>query len=137
MIMMQKSGAIALFVQDLDACTAFYRDTLQLPYRGSEPGVNAVFLLREGLSLVLLSPTGAADVLGTAARAVPSAGGPRGYQAASVADVDATYQELKGKGVAFVQPPTDKPWGLRLAHFADPEGNLWEITQPIASNPEE
>ena len=64
-----------------------------------------------------------------------SAGGPRGYLAASVADVDAAYEDLTAKGVTFVQPPTDKPWGLRLAHFADPEGNLWEITQPSAANP--
>lgn len=129
---MSKTNAIVLFVQDLEGCTAFYRDTLQLAYQGSEPDTNAVFLLQEGLSLILLSPSGAADVLGTAAQVIPSAGGPRGYLATSVANVDAAYEELKAKGVTCVQPPTDKPWGLRIAHFSDPEGNLWEITQPIA-----
>jgi catechol 2,3-dioxygenase-like lactoylglutathione lyase family enzyme len=124
--------AIVLFVHDLEECTAFYRDTLQLPYQGSEPDTNAVFLLQEGLSLILLSPSGAADVLGTAAQAIPSAGGPRGYLVTSVANVDATYEDLTAKGITFVQPPTNKPWGLRLAHFTDPEGNLWEITQPLA-----
>jgi hypothetical protein len=29
--MIHKIAAIVLFVQDLDSCTAFYRDTLQLP----------------------------------------------------------------------------------------------------------
>jgi len=130
--MIQKIGAIVLFVQDLDGCTTFYRDTLQLPYKGGEANV-AVFLPQEGIQLILLSPSGAADVLGIAAQALPSVAGPRGYLAVSVADVDATYADLAAKGVPFVQPPTDKPWGLRMAHFTDPEGNLWEITQPIAS----
>jgi catechol 2,3-dioxygenase-like lactoylglutathione lyase family enzyme len=135
--MMQKVDAVALFVQDLDACTAFYRDTFHLPYLGSEPDTLTVFRLQEGLSLVLLSPSGAADVLGTAAQAAPSAGAPRGYLAMSVPDVDVAYEDLKARGVTFVQPPTNKPWGLRLAHFTDPEGNLWEITQPIAAEPRE
>jgi uncharacterized glyoxalase superfamily protein PhnB len=63
-------------------------------------------------------------------------GGPRGLLAAVVADVDAAYEELKAKGVTFVRPPTDQSWGLRTAHFADPEGNLWEINQSIEAKPE-
>lgn len=133
---MQKAGAIALFVHDLDGCTAFYRDAIALPYKGSDPG-RAAFELQGGLLLVLLSPQGATEVLGTDVTALTLEGGPRGYIAMRVADVDGAYEELEAKGVTFVQPPTDKPWGLRMAHFADPEGNLWEITQPIAENPAE
>ena len=33
----------------------------------------------------------------------------------------------------MLKPPTTQPWGLRTAYFADPEGNLWEINQPVAS----
>ena len=51
-------------------------------------------------------------------------------------DVDAAYEELSTKGVTFVRPPTDQPWGLRTAHFADPEGNLWEINQSIEAKKE-
>jgi uncharacterized glyoxalase superfamily protein PhnB len=58
-------------------------------------------------------------------------GGPRGLLAVEVADVDAAYEDLTARGVTFVQPPTDKPWGRRMAHFADPEGTLWEIYQDI------
>jgi uncharacterized glyoxalase superfamily protein PhnB len=54
-----------------------------------------------------------------------------------VEDVDGTYAELTAKGVTFVQLPTDKPWGLRMAYFADPEGNLWEITQEMDATPAE
>ena len=57
--------------------------------------------------------------------------------AAGVEDVDAAYEALKAKGVTFLRPPTNQPWGLRTAYFADPEGNLWEINQPIGSKSEE
>ena len=134
--MFHKAQSIALFVHDLDRCNAFYRDTIALPYKGSEPGL-AAFDLPGGVMLVLLSPQGAAEVVGTDVTALKFEGGPHGYVALSVADVESTYAELKAKGVTFVQPPTDKPWGLRIAHFSDPEGNLWEITQEIDATPAE
>jgi catechol 2,3-dioxygenase-like lactoylglutathione lyase family enzyme len=37
----------------------------------------------------------------------------------------------KAKGVTFLKNPTDQPWGMRTAHFADPEGNIWEINHSI------
>ena len=132
--MINKVASIALFVHDLDACTAFYRDTLALHFKGSDPGL-AAFDLQEGLMLVLLSQPGAAEVLGTDVGALKLGGEPRGYVAVSVADVHETYAVLKARGVTFVQPPTDKPWGLRMAHFTDPEGNLWEINQSIGPEP--
>jgi lactoylglutathione lyase len=128
--MIKKAETIALFVHDLDRCATFYRDTIALPLKGRDPGL-AAFDLPGGLMLVLLSPQGAAEVLGTDASALKLEGEPRGYIAVSVVDVDSTYAELKAKGVMFVQLPTDKPWGLRMAHFTDPEGNLWEIFQDI------
>jgi|SRR5437879_10626387 len=39
-----------------------------------------------------------------------------------VRDVDATYRELVGRGVAVTQPPTDQPWGLREMYLSDPDG---------------
>ena len=129
--MIHKVEAIVLFVNDLAACTAFYRDTFTLPYKGSD-AQSATFGLQEGLYLILLSPEGAAGLLATEATALKYGGGSRGLLAVSVEDVDSAYEDLKGKGVPFVRLPTDQPWGLRTAHFTDPEGNLWEINQPIA-----
>ena len=134
--MIHKVEAIVLFVQDLAGCTAFYRDTFTLPYKGSDAEA-ATFLLQDGLFLILLSPEGSADLLGTDVNGLKIEGRPRGLLAASVADVDGAYEELKAKGVTFVRPPTDQPWGLRMAFFTDPEGNLWEINQPIAAKPAE
>jgi uncharacterized glyoxalase superfamily protein PhnB len=127
-------GAILLFVHDLDGCTAYYRDTLQLPYLGSEDNL-AAFKLEDGKMVVLLSRAGAEEILREGVRALSSAGGPRGLVSLSVADVDATYMELNARGVTFVLPPTDQPWGIRMAHFVDPEGNIWEINREIEGQP--
>jgi catechol 2,3-dioxygenase-like lactoylglutathione lyase family enzyme len=133
--MIHKIEAMVVFAQDLARCTEFYRDTFKLQYQGSDAHSSS-FLLEEGLYLILLSPEGAADLLGTQANELKIEGGARGLLAAGVADVNAAYEELKVKGVTFVRPPTDQRWGLRTAHFADPEGNLWEINQSIEAKPE-
>jgi catechol 2,3-dioxygenase-like lactoylglutathione lyase family enzyme len=45
-----------------------------------------------------------------------------------VDNVDEAVEALKAKGVQFVSLPTDRPaWGMRTAHFRDPDGNLLEI----------
>ena len=133
--MIHKIEATVLFVRDLTGCTAFYRDTFKLQYQGSDAN-SANFLLEEGLYLILLSPEGAADLLGMQVHELKIEGGPRGLLAASVADVDVAYEELKANGVTFVRPPTDQSWGLRTAHFTDPEGNLWEINQSMEAKKE-
>src|SRR5579884_1294766 len=48
--MIDKIEAIVLFVQDLAACTAFYRDTFKLNYQGTVQ-VSPIFRLKEGFSL--------------------------------------------------------------------------------------
>jgi lactoylglutathione lyase len=127
--------ATVVFVQDMARCTAFYRDTLKLPYAGSDAN-SSNFLLQERY-LILLSVSGAADLLGSDPNELKIDGAPRVVLAASVEDVNAEYEALKANGVTFLRPPTDQPWGLRTAHFADPEGNIWEINQPIESKTEE
>lgn len=48
-----------------------------------------------------------------------------------VSDCKATYEELKARGVEFVQPPVEYPWGVSTT-FADPDGNLFSVNQPPA-----
>jgi predicted enzyme related to lactoylglutathione lyase len=43
-----------------------------------------------------------------------------------VADFEASYQRLVVKGVHFVSPPRDEPYG-RVAVFQDLEGNRWDL----------
>ena len=42
----------------------------------------------------------------------------------SVPDIESTYQSLTAKGVEFLAPPEQQPWGGVLAHFKDPEQNI-------------
>jgi lactoylglutathione lyase len=129
--MLRRIIATVLLVRDLVACTAFYRDTLGFELKESDPD-SASFVLGDQY-LLLLGLSAAGRLLG---EGVKFGGGPQVLLAAGVEDVDATYEALRAKGVTFLRPPTDQSWGLRTAHFADPEGNFWEINQPVVSKPE-
>jgi len=120
--------ATVLFVRDLASCTAFYRDTLGFEVKHTDD--NSAWFGDQ--QVLLLERSAAADLVGedTLSR---GEGAPRVLICAEVDDVDATHAALQAKGVAFVQPPTSRPWGVRTAHFADPEGNLWEIAHDVAA----
>jgi len=46
------------------------------------------------------------------------------------ADCKATYAELVAKGVEFVSPPTERPYGIE-AMLKDDSGNVFSMTQPF------
>src|SRR6266487_3119808 len=46
-------------------------------------------------------------------------------------DVNATYQELSGRGVEFTAPPKREPWGM-WAQFKDPDGNEFGLYEEPA-----
>jgi catechol 2,3-dioxygenase-like lactoylglutathione lyase family enzyme len=53
-----------------------------------------------------------------------------------VEDVEAWWSHVQGQGLAAkygvkVEPPTDRPWGLRDFVVVDPTGVLWRIGQNI------
>ena len=123
--------ATVLFVQDLARCLTFYRDTLGLQVQESDS--DSVSFQMENVYFLLLEVSAAARLIGEEANALKIEGKPRMLLAAGVEDVDSAYEALKAKGVTFLRPPTDQSWGLRTAHFADPEGNIWEINQSVAS----
>ena len=39
------------------------------------------------------------------------------------------HEAYRARGVRFVREPVDQPYG-RVAVFADPYGNLWDLVQP-------
>ena len=132
--MFHRVMATVVFVRDLARCMTFYRDTLGLEVQESDP--DSVSFQMENVYFLLLEVSAAARLISEEALDLKIEGGPRMLLAAGVEDVDAAYEALSAKGVTFLRPPTDQPWGLRTAHFADPEGNLWEINQSIGSKPE-
>jgi catechol 2,3-dioxygenase-like lactoylglutathione lyase family enzyme len=131
--MIRKVVAVELFVRDLETCAAFYRDALGLDVQMSD-AESFVFKIGD-VYFFVMTTAGAADLISEGKVEVTLAGGPRGLLAVEVEDVDAAYETLKAKGVTFLRPPTDQPWGLRTAHFVDPEGNPWEIHHDVEAKP--
>ena len=49
-----------------------------------------------------------------------------------VADADAACDELNARGVELLNGPQDRPWGVRTAAFADPDGHVWEVASNLS-----
>jgi lactoylglutathione lyase len=131
-IKLKKIDVVVLFVADLDRAKTFYGDTLGMGLK-FEDDVSAGFDF-DTTMLLLLSIAGAKDLLSDEAVAAHPSAGAHSQLVAFVEDVDAIHRDLSAQGVEFVRAPIDREWGLRTAHFKDPDGNIWEIAQPLANN---
>ena len=47
-------------------------------------------------------------------------------------DADAAATQLVTAGAVLVSPPTDMPWGERVADLTDPDGNLLHVAHQLA-----
>lgn len=54
----------------------------------------------------------------------------------NVDDCRATYEDLKAKGVEFVQPPEERPYGVE-ALMRDNSGNWMVLVEPREYTPED
>jgi lactoylglutathione lyase len=117
-------AAITLFVEDLAAAKSFYRDTFGLPVHFEDDN-SAVFKFSE--TLINLLETGEAPSLVAPAPVAAPDTGVRFQFTLAVDDVDAMAEQLKRRGVALLNGPLDRPWGIRTASFRDPGGHIWEI----------
>jgi predicted enzyme related to lactoylglutathione lyase len=103
-------------VTDMKRAIGFYRDVLGLKTK-NEWSNYVVF-----------------DLAGTTTLAV-MLGGKKGRKEGApniylaVENVDAEYEKLKAKGVDFLEPPKKQYWGGYAALFADPDENLFYLTQ--------
>jgi hypothetical protein len=52
----------------------------------------------------------------------------RGRCSLTTDDCHGAYEELKGRGVEFTEPPEDRPYGIGSG-FRDPSGNSIRVTQ--------
>jgi lactoylglutathione lyase len=128
-MMIRKIDATVLFVQDLDTCAQFYRDTLGLQVTMTD--ADSVAFKLEGQDFLLLKIPAAVEMITEAAVLPHRAAGHRMLLCVGVEDVDVTHKALTERGVAFIKPPVDQAWGRRTTYFADPEGNLWELWQHL------
>lgn len=120
-------SAITLFTDDLTVSRAFY----VLVFGRSpvyEDDASAVFDF--GSTLINLL-----DVRHAATLIEPSVPGKRSERSRvqltmTVVDVDAVCVALAGHGIALLNGPVDRAWGVRTACFEDPSGHKWELAQP-------
>jgi uncharacterized glyoxalase superfamily protein PhnB len=127
-----------LWVDDQDEALAFYTQKL-----GMEVRIDATMPDMGNFRWLTVGPVGQPDVA-IALMAIPgppimdseTAEQVRGLVAKGFAgtvflttdDCRATYEELKGRGVEFVEAPDERPYGIDSG-FRDPSGNSIRVTQ--------
>ncbi|MQA16905.1 MAG: VOC family protein [Pseudonocardiaceae bacterium] len=121
---MDRLDYLILYVSDLDASVAFYRDVVGLAHRFTDAGY-AEFASGE-TRFALYERRRAAWL--TADTVAPGAAGEVVFV---VADADAEARRLDDLGVPVLAGPADRPWGHRVVHVADPDGFVIEFAQPI------
>ena len=125
----QKFGAITLFVSDPQASKDFYARVFDAsPIFEADDAVT----LKIGDVLVnLLAESSAPELIEPAPVGARDAGA-RSQFTVWVDDADAAFNELKSRGIEFLNGPIDRPWGVRTAAFGDPDGHMWELAQQVA-----
>jgi catechol 2,3-dioxygenase-like lactoylglutathione lyase family enzyme len=126
---------VCLNVSDLDEAKEFYVEVLgfEVGMDQEMDGFRWLTVHASGhpeLPMMLVVPEPPA-VDGTTAEQMRSlmARGYLGLGAMSTDDCRATYEELRAKGVEFIEEPEERFYGVDAA-FRDPFGNHWRLTQP-------
>ncbi len=113
---MRSLGEVALFTDDVEAASTFYRGLIGAAPVADWPG-GAIFAVGDG-KLLVHERAGA-----------PDDGPPNeDHFAIVVDDLDETCAELVSNGLGLLVEPRDYPWG-RSAYVRDPDGRLVELAQ--------
>ncbi|CAN5170563.1 VOC family protein [soil metagenome] len=121
-------GAITLFVEDPQRSKSFYQDVFDVSAIYEDDDA-AAFRFENTIVNLLKLP---------AARELIDPGAVAGREAGSrfqltiwVDDADAVCADLATHGVALLNGPMNREWGLRTASFTDPDGHIWEIAEKL------
>jgi catechol 2,3-dioxygenase-like lactoylglutathione lyase family enzyme len=127
-----------LWVHDQDEALAFYTEKLGMEVRSDVtlPELGDFRWLTVGppgqddFSIVLMAIPGAPVMDEQTAGEVRNlmSKGFAGTVFLTTDDVRADYEELKGRGVEFTEPPEERPYGIDSG-FRDPSGNALRLTQ--------
>jgi lactoylglutathione lyase len=126
-------GAITLFVDDPQRSKAFYADLFNLSVIYEDE--SAATFKFDNMLVNLLESSGAEDLVAPGVVGDREAG-PRFQLTIWVEDADAACADLRAHGVELLNGPMDREWGVRTAAFADPDGHVWEIAQPLPEKAE-
>ncbi|MFK3703375.1 VOC family protein [Klebsiella sp. NPDC088457] len=117
-----KPFAFVLAVPDLQKNVDYFRDALGFTAQWPQ-GADWQLMVRDGVRLMLGHCPDAIS---------PSALGDHSYFAyLNVADVDALHDEWRQNGALILQPPADKPHGMREFLLATPDGHRLMVGQEI------
>jgi predicted enzyme related to lactoylglutathione lyase len=108
---------------DVERLRAFYAGLLGAEVVRRVPEEGDVFYLELGVDGLRLGLAQVGDV-------VPGEPG-RVLLSIDVPDVDALLPRIPDLGGRLTGGPTDMPWGQRVAHVHDPDGNQVNLTQQI------
>jgi catechol 2,3-dioxygenase-like lactoylglutathione lyase family enzyme len=135
--MIQRLSHVTIYTLNQEESLRFYRDKLGFKVHTDvtmEHGFRWLTLTAPGdpdLELVLMEPKESpmmdAETAGQIRELVKK--GALGAGVFNTADCRKTSEELKGKGVEFVQEPTDEFYGVQSI-IKDNSGNVYSLTQP-------
>ena len=110
---------VNVFVRDVEAAVAFYRDVLGLPLEMSSPE-HGYASFRAGEVRLGLAVAGEeqADLIGRHTGV-----------GLAVDDLAAEHERLAATGVVFPMAPTRQPWGGFMAMLSDPDGKIFYLDQ--------
>jgi catechol 2,3-dioxygenase-like lactoylglutathione lyase family enzyme len=127
---------IALVVRDYDEALAFYTGKLHFTL------VEDTYQPEQDKRWVVVSPPNSKGTTLLLARAskpeqepfIGNQAGGRVFLFLNTDDFWRDYNEMTAKGIKFVRPPKEQPYGL-VAVFEDLYGNLWDLLQINANHP--
>jgi predicted enzyme related to lactoylglutathione lyase len=135
---MIKIANAQLWVHDQDEALAFYtqklgmevRSDVTLPEMGNFRWLAVSPRGQEDISIVLMAIPGPPVFDPDTAEQVRTlmARGAANTVFLTTDDCRASYEELKGRGVEFIDEPEERPYGID-AGFRDPSGNHLRLTQ--------
>jgi predicted enzyme related to lactoylglutathione lyase len=127
-----------LWVHDQDEALAFYTEKLgwevrvdaTVPELGNFRWLTVGPASQPDFAVVLMAVPGAPVLDDETAEQIRTLMG-KGFAGTvflTTDDCEASYEELKARGVEFTEEPTDRPYGVD-AGFRDPSGNALRLTQ--------
>jgi len=123
--------AITLFVEDPQRSKAFYEKVFEVSVLFEDE--NSAAFKFDNTIINLLETPAAHELIAPATVGGPDAGA-RAQFTIGVEDANAVCQELASRGVELLNGPIDRPWGMRTAAFADPDGHVWEVAQQLSGD---
>ncbi len=135
---MIKIANAQLWVHDQDEALAFYTRKLgmevkadvTLPEMGDFRWLTVGPAGQDEVNIVLMAIPGPPVMDAQTAEQVKAlmAKGFAGTVFLTTDDIQSSYEELKARGVEFVEPPEERPYGIDSG-FRDPSGNSFRLTQ--------